>query len=192
MATLLMIAFLITSLSVALASSSQLYIDDIDFDFDLDSLETSADSYDGFSQAFDYNAEDNQAENVAVYVAFGTFLPSGELRVYVDTSNELNTTLPPATVTVPDGSSDIADLSGGIEVFTEAGKSNNDVGIKLTVASMNVDDVMAKYMDTLTGLDYAITPIAGSSKYTVSKKYANYIMSFKQAGSGVEVAINGM
>ncbi len=195
MATLLLLSLLTTSLTVGLAKSSQIYIDDLDFDYSLDSLITSADSYDGFTEAFNYNADDNQAEDVAVYVQLGSFHPSGELRIYVDSANELNTMLPVATAIVPDGSSSVADLSGGFEVITEA-VTNKDVGLKLKVASSSVEDVMTNYMESLTALDYAVTPraasVAGNSDYLVSKKYANYILSFKQDGNSVEVAIKGM
>lgn len=193
--TLVLASLLATSLTVALAGTSQLYIDDLDFDYDLDSLVTEASSYDGFSEAFRYNSEDNQAENVAVYVHLTSFHPSGELRVYVDSANELNSTLPMATAIVPDGSSSVADLSGGFEVVTQA-VTNKDIGLNLKVAGASAEDVMADYMSNLSALEYVMTPIAasvaGRSDYRVSKKYANYVFSFKQVGDSVEVAIKGM
>ena len=194
MVTLLLGSLLAISLTVGLANSSQIYIDDLDFDYSLDSLITSADSYDGFSEAFNYNADDSQAEDVAVYIQFGSFHPSGELRIYVDSANELNSTLPVATAIVPNGSSSVDDLSGGFEVITET-ITNKDVGLKLKVAG-TAEDVMTNYMSNLTALEYAMTPmeasVAGRSDYRVSKKYADYIFSFKQVGSLVEVAIKGM
>jgi len=190
-AVVLVISLLVTSLSVGLAKTSQVYIDDLDFDFSLDSLVTAADSYEGFSQSFSYNYEDEQSEGVPVYIALGSFLPSGELRIYIDSANELNSTLPVASAIVPDGSSSLDDLAGGFAVVTEA-VTNDDVGLKLMVKGMGLDEVMGKYMDNLAALDYAVTPMSDSGKYTVSKKYANYILSFKQAGADVEVAIAGM
>ncbi len=190
MVTLLLFSLLGLFLTVGMAGTSQIYIDDLDFDYSLDSLRTSADSYDGFSESFIYNSEDDQAENVPVYVYLGTFHPSGELRVYVDTSNELDTTLPMATAVVPDGSGEVSDLSGGFEVISEA-VTNDDVGLKLKVAKASLDDVVSSYMDHLTALDYAVTPMQASGSYTVAKKYANYILSFKQSGSGVEVQLKG-
>lgn len=197
LAMLLFVSLITTALSiltVGMASTSQIYIDDLDFDYSLDSLVTSADGYGGYSTAFNYNADDNQAEDVAVYVQIGTFHPSGELRIYIDSANELNSTLPVATAIVPDGSSSSADFSGGFEVITKA-VTNDDVGLKLKVADMSLEDVTAKYMSKLAALEYAVTPTeaaTGGSNYMVSKKYANYIFSFKQAGDAVEVAIKGM
>jgi len=181
-------------LTVAMASTSQIYIDDLDFDYSLDSLVTSADSYDGYTQAFTYNGADNQAENVAVYVQFGTFHPSGELRIYVDSGNDLNSSLPVAMAIVPDGSNGVEDLSGGFEVFTKAGEVNKDVGLKLNVSGESLEDVVSSYMDNLSALDYAVTPVqaAGTTSYAVSKKYANYLLSFKQSGASVEVNLKGM
>lgn len=181
-------------LTVAMASTSQIYIDDLDFDYSLDSLVTSADSYDGYTQAFTYNGDDNQAENVAVYVQFGTFHPSGELRIYVGSANDLNSSLPVATAIVPDGSNDVEDLSGGFEVFTKAGEINKDIGLKLSFSGESLEDVVSSYMDNLSALDYAVTPVqaAGTTSYAVSKKYANYLLSFKQAGASVEVNLKGM
>lgn len=176
--------------SFSLATSSRIYVDDFDFDYSLDSLRTSADSYQGFSEGFDYDDANDQAENVPAYLYFDAVQPDGQLRLYISTSNRFNTNVPAISVTVPDGSNSLSDLKGNIKLMTHSGK-NIDTGLQMTFANTTTQDILSSYQTFMENLNYSVSELS-TTGFEARLKDAAYIISVKEVGNSVQVLIQGL
>lgn len=176
--------------SASLASSSRLYIDDFDFDYSLDSLTSSADSYQGYSQAFDYDAGNDQADNVPAFLYFDAIQPDGNLRLYIATKDRFNTAVPAIQVTVPDGGTGIEDLKGDIGLLRNTAK-NIETGLKLTFDDVDSGDMLSTFKVLMTDLGYQLSDSSDTS-FKASLHDASYSVSCKKLGDGVQVIISGL
>lgn len=176
--------------SFSLATSSRIYVDDFDFDYSLDSLTTSASSYQGFSEGFDYDSANNQAENVPAYLYFDAVQPDGQLRLYISTSNRFNTIVPAINVTVPDGSHSLSDLKGNIKLISHTAK-NIDTGLQMTFANTTTKDILSSYQTFMENLNYKVSKLSATG-FEVRLKDAAYRISVKEVGNNVQVVIKGL
>lgn len=174
-------------LAVSFAAPSQIYIDDLDFDYSLDALVSSAESYKGYSTVYDYNSDDNQAENVPVYIFFDTATVDGALRIQVDTEDIFDSEMI-VYATVPNGSNSVEELSAGIEVIEQ---NNKDVGINLSIQDQSLEDVLAGYLGNFEALNYDISPL-GNNLYQLSQLDSIYNVLFVQKADIIEIKIFGL
>lgn len=186
----------LTALSIAalfsfsLATSSRIFVDDFDFDYSLDSLRTSASSYQGFSEGFDYDDANNQAENVPAYLYFDAVQPDGQLRLYISTSDRFNTDVPAIKVTVPDGAHSLSDLKGNIKLMTHSAK-NIDTGLQVTFANTTPEDILSSYQTFMQNLNYQVSELSATG-FEARLKDAAYTITVKEVGTSVQVMIKGL
>ena len=176
--------------SFSLAITSKIYIDDFDFDYSLDSLTTTSNSYNGFSQAFDYDSANNQAENVPTYLHFDAVKPSGELRLYISTSNRFNTIVPTVNVTVPDAAHALSDLKGHLKLITHSVKNIN-TGLEMTFVNTTAQDILSYYQSVMQTLNYELSGLSESG-FEAHLKDSAYAVSVEEVSGKVQVVIKGM
>lgn len=200
----LFIFSLIALLSFSLAAPSLLLIDDLRFDYSLESLkdEDGKKVY-NFQPIPDLSDEEieklkeddkptEEAKNVKVYTFFSAQNPDGQLRVELNANNFYKVDLPTVLVTIPEDSTEIQDITAGIEVFQT---NFRNTGMKLNILG-SVDDLTKQYLATFAELNYEIVKTSSDkNSYLLSLKRSSYSVDFVTSKTNpemVEIIIKGL
>lgn len=171
----LLVLTIIALVSFSFAANERFYIEDHLLDYSLEDL-TDIEG-ETIIYEFEYN-EDlkiEQAKDVKVFTHFDTTKPDNKLRIYLHTMDLFLAKMPPVLVTLPMNSTEIEDISEGIEVVYSSQKIT---GIKLNVPGA-LEDIVTLYIKKFEDLDFSVTkPDDDKDTYMISLDKGTYSVDF--------------